>query len=103
MHIYLYRSVICTAKFYHAEVNWRDQRYVPTSVDEHLQISMRSSVCMQIINLVLISLREETTTREDDVDWVFTFPKIVRGVSIVGRIGNDIVSHEVYQIYPHIR
>lgn len=84
-------------------MNWRDQRYVPTSVDEHLQISMRSSVCMQIINLVLISLREETTTREDDVDWVFTFPKIVRGVSIVGRIGNDIVSHEVYQIYPHIR
>jgi hypothetical protein len=89
--------VICTAKFYHAEVKWRDERYVPTSVNEHLQISIRSSVCMQIINLVLISLREGTSTREDDVDWVFTYPKIVRGVSIVGRIGNDIVSHEVYQ------
>jgi hypothetical protein len=89
--------VICTAKFYNTEAKWRDECYVPTSVDEHLQISIPTSVCMQIINLVLISLREGTATREDDVDWVFTFPKIVRGVSIVGRVGNDIVSHEVYQ------
>jgi len=85
--------VICTAKFYHAEVNWRDEYYVPTTVDEHLQKSLRSSVCMQIIIAVLISLRD---CREDDVNWAFTFPKLIRGVSVVGRVGNDIVSHEVY-------
>nr|QJA42391.1 terpene synthase TPS20 [Setaria viridis] len=96
------KLVICTAKFYHAEVKWRDQRYVPTSVDEHLQISMRSSVCMQIINLVLISENWVDVDWEDDVDWVFTFPKIVRGVSIVGRIGNDIVSHEREQASIHV-
>ena len=91
--------MICTAKFYHAEVNWRDEHYVPTTVDEHLQKSLRSSVIMQIIIAVLISLRDG---REDDVNWAFTFPKLIRGVSVVGRVGNDIVSHEVYKIAPHI-
>ena len=88
--------MICTAKFYHAEVNWRDEYYVPTTVDEHLQKSLRSSVIMQIIIAVLISLRDGTTTREEDVNWAFSFPKLMRGVSAVGRVGNDIMSHEVY-------
>ena len=91
--------MICTAKFYHAEVNWRDEHYVPATVDEHLEKSLRSSVCMQIIIGVLISLRD---CREDDVNWAFTFPKLIRGVSVVGRVGNDIVSHEVSKIAPHI-
>ena len=95
-------QVICTAKFYHAEVNWRDEHYVPTTVDEHLQKSLCSSVCMQIIIAVLISLRDGTATREDDVSWAFTFPKLIRGVAVVGRVGNDIVSHDVSKIAPHI-
>ena len=94
--------MICTAKFYHAEVNWGDEHYVPATVDEHLQKSLRSSVCMQIIIAVLISLRDGTATREDDVNWAFTFPKLIRGVAVVGRVGNDIVSHEVSKIAPHI-
>lgn len=76
-------------------MTWRDERYVPTNVEEHLQVSTRSSVCMQITSLALMSLGDVTTS--EDVDWAFTFPKIIRGVCMVGRIGNDIVSHEVYQ------
>ena len=34
-------------------------------------------------------------TTMEALEWVSTFPKIIRGVCIVGRIGNDIVSHEV--------
>jgi (-)-germacrene D synthase len=86
--------VIDTAKSYHAEVKWRDEHFVPTTVEEHLQISIPSTVCMEMTNLALISSRGNMTTRED-VEWVFTFPKIVRGACIVGRICNDIVSHEV--------
>jgi hypothetical protein len=90
--------VIDTAKFYHAEVKWRDEHFIPTNVEEHLQLSIPSSACMQMTNLALISLGDVTT--REDVEWVFTFPKIIRGVCIVARIGNDIVSHEVYQISP---
>jgi hypothetical protein len=51
---------------------------------------------MQITNVALISLGDVTT--REDVNWAFTFPKMIRGACIVGRIGNDIVSHEVYQV-----
>ncbi|KAF8712852.1 hypothetical protein HU200_028625 [Digitaria exilis] len=41
-------------------------------------------------------------TTSEDVDWAFTFPKIIRGVCMVGRIGNDIVSHEREQASKHV-
>ncbi|CAO2189853.1 unnamed protein product, partial [Urochloa humidicola] len=56
--------VIHTAKSYHAEVQWRDEHYIPTNVEEHLQISMSSGVSMQITNLAFLSLGD-VTTRED--------------------------------------
>ncbi|WVZ81717.1 hypothetical protein U9M48_029061 [Paspalum notatum var. saurae] len=94
------KMVIDTAKFYHAEVKWRDDHYVPTNVEEHLQVSTRSSVCMQMTNLVFISMGNVAT--RDDIDWVFTFPKIVRGACIVGRVSNDIVSHKREQASEHV-
>ena len=86
-------QVIDIAKSYHAEVKWRDEHYIPTSVEEHLQISVRSSACMQIISFVFISLGDVTT--REVLEWALTYPKIIRSVCIVGRIGNDMVSHEV--------
>uniref|UniRef100_A0A453ADJ3 Uncharacterized protein n=1 Tax=Aegilops tauschii subsp. strangulata TaxID=200361 RepID=A0A453ADJ3_AEGTS len=92
--------VIHVAKCYHAEVKWRDEHYVPTSVEEHLQISVRSSACMQIISFVFISLGDVTT--REVLEWALTYPKIIRSVCIVGRIGNDMVSHEREQISQHV-
>jgi hypothetical protein len=85
--------VIDTARFYHAEVKWRDEQFIPANIEEHLQISTRSSACMQMTNLGFISLGDVTT--REDVEWALTFLKIIRGACIVGRVGNDIVSHEV--------
>ncbi|TVU49099.1 hypothetical protein EJB05_00390, partial [Eragrostis curvula] len=93
------KMVIDTARFYHDEVKWRDEHYVPATIEEHLQISLRSSVCMQITTMAFISLGD--VTRREAVEWAITFPKIIRGVSIVGRIGNDIVSHEREQVSEH--
>ena len=81
-------------KCYNAEVKWRDDHYVPTTVEEHLEISVRSSACMHIISLAFIMFGDITTTAA--LEWASTYPKIIRGVCIVGRIGNDIVSHEVH-------
>ncbi|GJN12484.1 hypothetical protein PR202_ga30764 [Eleusine coracana subsp. coracana] len=86
------KMVINTAKFYHAEVKWREEHYVPATIEEHLQTSVRSSVCMQITTMAFISLGNVTS--REAVEWAFTFPKLIRGVCMVGRIGNDIVSHE---------
>uniref|UniRef100_A0A8I6XBK7 Terpene synthase metal-binding domain-containing protein n=1 Tax=Hordeum vulgare subsp. vulgare TaxID=112509 RepID=A0A8I6XBK7_HORVV len=92
--------LIHMAKCYHAEVKWRDEHYIPTSVEEHLQISVRSSACMQITIFVFISLGDVTT--REVLEWVLTYPKIIRSVCIVGRIGNDMVSHERVQITQHV-
>ncbi|CAL5009974.1 unnamed protein product [Urochloa decumbens] len=94
------KMVIDMAKCYHAEVKWRDENYVPTNVDEHLQISVRSSACMHITSLAFISLGDVTT--KEELEWAFTYPKIIRGVCIVGRIGNDIMSHEREQASEHV-
>ncbi|KAK3120867.1 hypothetical protein QOZ80_8BG0642870 [Eleusine coracana subsp. coracana] len=96
------KMVISTAKFYHAEVKWRDEHYVPTTVEEHLQISLRSAACMPLICLAFTSLSEDVASREEAITWALTFPKIIRGVSIVGRIGNDIMSHEREQALEHV-
>ncbi|XBH57856.1 hypothetical protein VPH35_079390 [Triticum aestivum] len=68
------KLMIDVVKCYHAEVNWRDEHYVPTTVEEHLQLSMASSACMHIISLVFISLGDVTT--KDNLEWAFSYPKI---------------------------
>ncbi|TKW05096.1 hypothetical protein SEVIR_7G154300v4 [Setaria viridis] len=88
------------AKNYNAEVKWRDERYVPTKVEEHLQLSVPSSGCMQITAFALISMGEVATS--EAIEWTRTYPKIVRGVCIIGRVMNDIVSHEREQTSDHV-
>ncbi|CAN6242051.1 unnamed protein product [Urochloa humidicola] len=92
--------VIDLAKNYHAEVKWRDEHYVPTKVEEHLQLSVPSSGCMQLTALALISMGDVATS--EAIEWIRTYPKIVRGVCIIGRVMNDIVSHEREQTSDHV-
>lgn len=94
------KLVIDVVKCFNAEVNWRDKHYVPTTVEEHLEISMRSAACMHIISLAFISLGD--VTKREILEWTFTYPKFICGVSIIGRIGNDLVSHEREQGSDHM-
>ncbi|TKW05095.1 hypothetical protein SEVIR_7G154203v4 [Setaria viridis] len=92
--------VIDLAKNYRAEVKWRDEHYVPTKVEEHLQLSVPSSGCMQIASFALISMGDVATS--EAIRWTRTYPKIVRGLCIIGRVMNDIVSHEREQASDHV-
>ncbi|RCV30091.1 hypothetical protein SETIT_6G066400v2 [Setaria italica] len=88
------------AKSYHAEVTWRDEHYVPADVDEHLQISLGSIAAMQTVVLTFVSLGDVTT--REAIDWALTYTKIVRGVTVIARIMNDIMSHEREQASDHM-
>ncbi|CAL5066362.1 unnamed protein product [Urochloa decumbens] len=88
------------AKRYRAEEKWRDECYIPAKVKEHLQISVGSSACMHIVNVAFI-LMGNITTREA-IEWAFSYPEMIRAVCIVGRICNDIVSHEREQVSKHV-
>ncbi|RCV44820.1 hypothetical protein SETIT_9G405200v2 [Setaria italica] len=92
--------LIDIAQCYHAEVKWRDEHYVPAKVEEHLQLSAPSSACMHITNLTFISLGDVTT--REDIQWVSSYPKIIRGVCTIARISNDIMSHEREQASKHV-
>ncbi|OEL30914.1 (E)-beta-farnesene synthase [Dichanthelium oligosanthes] len=92
--------VIEVVKNYHAEVKWRDEHYAPTKVEEHLQLSVPTSGCMQITAFALISMGDVATS--EAIEWVRTYPKIIRGVCIIGRVMNDIVSHEREQASDHV-
>jgi hypothetical protein len=67
---------------------------MPADIDEHLEISLGSIAAMQTIVLGFVSLGDVTT--REAIDWALTYPKIVRGVAIISRIMNDIMSHEVH-------
>ncbi|KAJ1267219.1 hypothetical protein BS78_07G039800 [Paspalum vaginatum] len=92
--------VIDVAKSFHAEATWRDERYVPADVDEHLQISLGSIAGMQTLVLAFISLGDVTT--REAIDWALTYPKIISALCVVGRILNDIMSHEREQASDHM-
>jgi (-)-germacrene D synthase len=78
-------------------VKWRDEGYVPAKVEEHLQLSAPSSACMHITNLAFISLGDVAT--REDIDWVSSYAKIIRGVCIIARVSNDTMPHEVPTLY----
>ncbi|PAN33468.2 hypothetical protein PAHAL_6G029600 [Panicum hallii] len=88
------------AKSYRAEVTWRDEHYIPADVDEHLQISLGSIAAMQTVVLTFVSLGDVTT--REAIDWALTYPKIVRGLTVIARIMNDIMSHEREQASDHM-
>ncbi|PAN10360.1 hypothetical protein PAHAL_2G089500 [Panicum hallii] len=91
---------IDTVKRYGAERKWSDEHCVPAKISEHLQVSVGSSGCMHIANITFV-LMGDVTTREA-IEWAFSFPEMIRAVCIVGRISNDIMSHEREQVSKHV-
>lgn len=82
-------------KSYHAEVIWRDEHYVPAGVEEHLQLSLDSIMGLQTQVLTFVSLGDVTT--RETIDAAFsTSTKIVKAITTMARIMNDIMSHEVH-------
>ncbi|AQK40889.1 terpene synthase23 [Zea mays] len=84
--------IIDMAMCYNAETEWRDKKYVPATVDEHLKISARSSGCMHLVSQGFISMGDVATS--EALEWASTYPKIVRAVCIIARLANDIMSYK---------
>ncbi|KAJ1288649.1 hypothetical protein BS78_02G104000 [Paspalum vaginatum] len=45
---------------------------------------------------------EEYVPSKDAIEWAFSYPEMIRAVCIVGRISNDIMSHEREQASKHV-
>ena len=86
-------QVIDISKCLHSEREWRDKKFVPATVEEHLKISARSSGCMHAMVLGLVSMGDVAAT--EAIEWAIADPKIIQAVCIISHFLNDIMSNKV--------
>uniref|UniRef100_A0ACD6AJB8 Uncharacterized protein n=1 Tax=Avena sativa TaxID=4498 RepID=A0ACD6AJB8_AVESA len=87
---YIKKLLIDATKCYYNEAKWREEGDAPATVEEHLLFSMPSSCCMHVPALALVAIGATS----DVIDWAMTYPKIIRASCVVGRVINDVASHE---------
>ncbi|KAJ8461399.1 hypothetical protein OPV22_034325 [Ensete ventricosum] len=96
---YLKEATKDLSEAYFEESKWSAQRYVPT-VEEHLRVSLISSATPMLECASFVGMGEIAT--KEAFEWIASFPKIVQASAIIGRIMNDIASHESEQTREHV-
>ncbi|CAL1377079.1 unnamed protein product [Linum trigynum] len=77
-------------ELYLVEVSWRDDRRIPT-MEEYMMVSYQTSGYPMLCTSAFLGMGVETAT-EHAFEWVTSFPKMVKAISIIGRLQNDLVS-----------
>nr|QSK97110.1 terpene synthase [Curcuma wenyujin] len=88
---YVQDEIKAIAIAYLQEAEWGIERHVP-SLDEHLHTSLISSGCAVVPCASYVGMGEVAT--KEVFDWYSSFPKAVEAGCVIGRILNDIESHE---------
>lgn len=82
------------------EVKWRDERYVPATVDEHLHVSAKTSACQLLSCASFVGMGEIATI--ESFDWVSNMPKMVHSLCVLLRLSDDLAeSYEVINGTPY--
>ncbi|KAL6885621.1 hypothetical protein ACP4OV_010400 [Aristida adscensionis] len=97
---YLKSFAVDLVRGYNVEAKMRDKHYVPKSVEEHLQLSMRTGACHLLSCASLVGIDEKAT--KDSFDWVSSIPKMVQALCIILRLLDDLQSYEREQLTPHV-
>jgi len=74
----------------------REEGYIPRTVNEHLQVSLRTGACHLLACASFVGMDDIAT--KDSFDWVSTMPKIVKDLCIILRLLDDLQSYEVMLI-----
>ncbi|KAG6499271.1 hypothetical protein ZIOFF_039028 [Zingiber officinale] len=96
--LYLQDEIKALAISYLEEAKWGIERHVP-SLDEHLHNSLISSGCSAVPCVSYVGMGEVAT--KEVFDWHSSFPKAVEACCVIGRLLNDIRSHELEQGRDH--
>nr|QWB49539.1 terpene synthase 5 [Aquilaria sinensis] len=79
------------ATAYLTEARWFSQNYTPT-LEEYLKLGIHTSTCPVLTVSSLLGMGDDIS--RDAFEWVLSTPKIVIASSQIGRLVDDIVSHE---------
>ncbi|KAF8725627.1 hypothetical protein HU200_020168 [Digitaria exilis] len=85
---------------YNMEVKMLQHGYIPKSVEEHLQVSIRSGGCPLLSCASFVGMNDVVT--KDSFDWVSTVPNMVQALSRILRLLDDLQSYEREQLTPHV-
>ncbi|XVE74266.1 hypothetical protein DITRI_Ditri12bG0002800 [Diplodiscus trichospermus] len=83
---------------YHAEVKWCHDGYVPT-FDDYINVAMKTSTFDPMLAISFLGMK--TISGLEAIQWLQSQPKIMTAANIIGRVMNDIVSHEFEQLREH--
>jgi (S)-beta-macrocarpene synthase len=79
---------------YTKELKWRDENYVPKTLDEHLEVSARSSGGFTLASASLFA-GVGGIDSDDTFEWVLSYPQLFKSFDMFVRFSNDIVSSQV--------
>ncbi|KAF8725626.1 hypothetical protein HU200_020167 [Digitaria exilis] len=85
---------------FNMEVKMLQDGYVPESVEEHLQVSIRTGGCPILSCASFVGMNDIAT--KDSFDWVSTVPNMVKALSRILRLLDDLQSYEREQLIPHV-
>nr|BBO53955.1 sesquiterpene synthase 2 [Angelica keiskei] len=84
---------------YHQESKWCQVSYFPT-FEEYMSVACVSDG-MKMLSITSFVLMGNVATKEA-FEWMSKDPLILRAMSVIGRLKNDIVGHENERKRPHI-
>jgi hypothetical protein len=75
---------------YSQEIKWRDEHYIPKTVDEHLEVSRATVGAFEIACASFVVMGDIIT--KETLDWLLTYPELLKCFTTLARLSNDIVS-----------
>ncbi|KAL6619823.1 hypothetical protein ACP70R_034962 [Stipagrostis hirtigluma subsp. patula] len=85
---------------YNTEVKMLERGYIPESVEEHLQLSLRSGGCFLLSCACFVGMDGMATN--EFFDWISSLPKMVQALCKVLRLLDDLQSYEREKLTPHV-
>ncbi|KAL6864798.1 hypothetical protein ACP4OV_015949 [Aristida adscensionis] len=89
---YLQSCTIDLARCYNKEVKMREKSYIPSSVEEHLHVSLRTGACYMLSCASFVGM--DGTATKECFDWVTSLPKLVQALCIILRLVDDLQTYE---------
>uniref|UniRef100_A0A0E0JI01 Terpene synthase N-terminal domain-containing protein n=1 Tax=Oryza punctata TaxID=4537 RepID=A0A0E0JI01_ORYPU len=84
---------------YTKELKWRDEDYTPKTLEEHFEVSMRSSGGFTLAAASFVGMDDIAT--KDIFEWILSYPSLFKSFDIFMRLSNDIVSNKREQTGDH--
>ncbi|KAG0522678.1 hypothetical protein BDA96_07G058300 [Sorghum bicolor] len=81
------------------EIKWRNENYVPETINEHLEHSGRSVGAFQVACSSFVGMGDNIT--KEILEWFLTYPELLKSFTTIARLSNDIASTKREQNVGH--